>query len=117
MNKYRGDFPRDVFLGRAGEEAYVAGHAQALGWQLDRPVMVVVGVSTRTRSPPWAPGPGAAGLAGPLANASRQVAATVEREHRLGRLQPGVVTLVPVDLDAGAAAAHGSSTGSSGRTW
>ena len=43
-NKYRGDFLRDVFLGRAGEEEYVAEHAQAFGWHLDRPVMVVVAV-------------------------------------------------------------------------
>ena len=41
-NKYRGDFLRDVFLRRAGDEEYVAEHAQGLGWDLSRPVVVVV---------------------------------------------------------------------------
>ena len=39
--KYRGDFLRDVFLGRAGEEQYVAEHASGFGWTLERPVVVV----------------------------------------------------------------------------
>lgn len=41
-NKYQGDFLRDVFLRRAGEREYVEEHAQAFGWALDRPVVVVV---------------------------------------------------------------------------
>jgi purine catabolism regulator len=40
-NKYRGDFLRDVFLGRAGDERFVVEHARGLGWELDRPVVVV----------------------------------------------------------------------------
>ncbi len=40
-NKYRGDFLRDVFLGRAGDDAFVAGHARGLGWDLERPVVVL----------------------------------------------------------------------------
>ena len=40
-NKYRGDFLRDVFLGRAGEPGYVVEHAETFGWHLDRPVVVV----------------------------------------------------------------------------
>ncbi len=40
-NKYRGDFLRDVFLGRAGDEAYVVEHAEALGWNLTRPMLVL----------------------------------------------------------------------------
>ncbi len=39
--KYRGDFLRDVFLGRAGEAPYIAEHAAGFGWTLDRPVVVV----------------------------------------------------------------------------
>ncbi len=41
-NKYQGDFLRDVFLRRAGGEAYVAEHADTFGWNLRRPVVVVV---------------------------------------------------------------------------
>lgn len=40
-NKYRGDFLRDVFLSRAGEDAYVIKHAATFGWDLDRPMVVV----------------------------------------------------------------------------
>ncbi len=40
-NKYRGDFLRDVFLGRAGDDRFVVEHGRGLGWELDRPVVVV----------------------------------------------------------------------------
>ena len=40
-NKYRGDFLRDVFLGRAGDDAFVLEHARSHGWELDRPMVVV----------------------------------------------------------------------------
>jgi purine catabolism regulator len=40
-NKYRGDFLRDVFAGRAGADAYVVEHARGLGWELDRPMVVL----------------------------------------------------------------------------
>ena len=60
-NKYRGDFLRDVFLGRAGEDDYVAEHAQAFGWHLDRPVMVVVAVLDPDAIVALAPGPTSGG--------------------------------------------------------
>ena len=41
-NKYRGDFLRDVFLGRAGQQGYVLEHAEGFGWDLRRPLVVVV---------------------------------------------------------------------------
>ncbi|GAB3770176.1 PucR family transcriptional regulator [Nocardioides ginsengisegetis] len=40
-NKYQGDFLRDLFLRRAGDEQYVAEHADTFGWDLRRPVVVV----------------------------------------------------------------------------
>lgn len=40
-NKYRGDFLRDVFLGRAGDDAFVVDHARNLGWDLERPMVVL----------------------------------------------------------------------------
>ena len=78
-NKYRGDFLRDVFLGRAGEEVYVAEHAQAFGWQLDRPVMVVVAVLDPDAIAALAPGPEERrAWQDRFAHAWRQVAATVD---------------------------------------
>ncbi len=40
-NKYRGDFLREVFLGRAGDRDYVLEHAESLGWDLEGPMYVV----------------------------------------------------------------------------
>ncbi|WP_309646880.1 PucR family transcriptional regulator ligand-binding domain-containing protein [Nocardioides sp.] len=40
-NKYRGDFLRDVFLGRAGDRTYVVEHAASLGWDLEGPLVVL----------------------------------------------------------------------------
>ncbi|GAB2884710.1 PucR family transcriptional regulator [Nocardioides pacificus] len=40
-NKYRGDFLRDVFLGRAGDVDYVIEHSEGFGWDLDRPMVVI----------------------------------------------------------------------------
>ena len=40
-NKYRGDFLRDVFLGRAGDQTYVVRHAADFGWDIERPLVVV----------------------------------------------------------------------------
>src|SRR6478752_6341637 len=41
-NKYRGDFLRDLLLRRAVDPAYVAEHADTFGWDLARPMVVVV---------------------------------------------------------------------------
>jgi PucR family transcriptional regulator, purine catabolism regulatory protein len=40
-NKYRGDFLRDVFLGRAGDDAFVVEHAATFGWDIARPMYVI----------------------------------------------------------------------------
>ena len=40
-NKYQGDFLRDLFLRRAGDEQYIEEHTAAFGWDLRRPVVVV----------------------------------------------------------------------------
>lgn len=106
-NKYRGDFLRDVFLGRAGEAQDVAEHAEGFGWRLDRPVMVVVATLD----------PAALAVLGPdpedrrawqdrFANAWRQVAGAVDPSTASVAFSREVVTLVPVDPTAPAAAAH-----------
>ncbi len=40
-NKYRGDFLRDVFLGRGDDPAVLIEHAHTVGWELARPSVVV----------------------------------------------------------------------------
>lgn len=41
-SKYRADFLRDVLAGRAGGDERVIAHCGAFGWDLDRPVAVLV---------------------------------------------------------------------------
>jgi purine catabolism regulator len=41
-SKYRGDFLRDVLAGRAGSATDVTAHARSLGWDVTRPLVVVV---------------------------------------------------------------------------
>ncbi|ANS31577.1 purine catabolism regulatory protein-like family protein [Rhodococcus opacus] len=40
--KHRANFVRDLLLGRGGEHEHVVAHARTFGWDLDRPVVVVV---------------------------------------------------------------------------
>ncbi|MFI0349710.1 PucR family transcriptional regulator [Actinomadura sp. 9N407] len=41
-SKYRADFLRDILAGRAGDDDRVIAHCSGFGWDLDRPVMVLV---------------------------------------------------------------------------
>ena len=41
-SKYRGDFVRDLVTGRAGPAEQVVAHCASLGWDVDRPLVVVV---------------------------------------------------------------------------
>jgi purine catabolism regulator len=41
-SKYRGDFVKDVLIGRAGNTTAVVGHFHSLGWEVNRPVVLVV---------------------------------------------------------------------------
>jgi PucR family transcriptional regulator, purine catabolism regulatory protein len=60
-SKYRGDFLRDVLAGRAGPDDDLTGHARSLGWELDRPGVVVVAALDTEHGPPMS-----AGYQGPL---------------------------------------------------
>lgn len=107
-NKYQGDFLRDVFLRRAGDEEYVAEHADTFGWDLRRPVVVVVAEIDP-------PGPDEQ----PVARAVRRrwQERFTAAWHQVGRtVDPGipcvdfsseVVILVPVDPDASDGAVAG----------
>ncbi|HHU11581.1 MAG TPA: PucR family transcriptional regulator [Intrasporangiaceae bacterium] len=41
-SKYRAEFLRDALSGRAGRETEAIAHAESLGWNIDRPMVVVV---------------------------------------------------------------------------
>jgi purine catabolism regulator len=97
-NKYRGDFLRDVFLGRAGDAAYVEEHARTFGWDLRRPVVVVA-----AELDPEAPGetsPEARRWQERFASAWRQVTARLHAEVPAVDFSSQVVALLPVGDDA-----------------
>lgn len=41
-SKYQGDFLRDLVSGRAGDPGHTVPHCASLGWDIDRPLVVVV---------------------------------------------------------------------------
>ena len=96
-NKYRGDFLRDVFLHRAGGEAYVAEHAQAFGWDLGRPVVIVVAeLDPDAIEGAAAPGPQRRIWQDRFALAWRQVSERIDHEIASVDFSSEVVTLLPV---------------------
>ncbi|MDR7251398.1 purine catabolism regulator [Nocardioides sp. BE266] len=105
-NKYQGDFLRDVFLGRAGEEVDVAEHAEAFGWKLGRPVMVVVAVLEPDAVAAQGSAENRRAWHDRFAGAWRQVSASTDRSIASVAFSREVVTLVPVDPAQGVAAGH-----------
>ncbi|MGN6130013.1 MAG: PucR family transcriptional regulator [Nocardioidaceae bacterium] len=96
-SKYRGDFLRDVFLGRAGDQDYVIEHAASLGWDLAHPMHVV-----SAEIDPL--GPGEPPVSGRLRRtwqerfsaAWQQVCESVDRSIPTVDFSAEVVTLLPV---------------------
>ncbi|GLZ10564.1 CdaR family transcriptional regulator [Actinomadura sp. NBRC 104425] len=79
-SKYRADYLRDILSGRAGEDDRVIAHCAGFGWDLDRPVMVVVAeLDGRTRP---ADGPnGHSALGGDAARGGRSADERVAQER------------------------------------
>ena len=50
-SKYQADFLRDALAGRAGETEQVIAHAHSLGWDIGRPMVVVVAESDPSSTP------------------------------------------------------------------
>nr|WP_255429998.1 PucR family transcriptional regulator [Streptomonospora sp. PA3] len=57
--KYQGDFLRDLLAGRAGDDDHAVRHCASLGWDIDRPLVVVV---AELDAEPGAPVPAAGDL-------------------------------------------------------
>ncbi|MBF4762860.1 helix-turn-helix domain-containing protein [Nocardioides islandensis] len=101
-NKYQGDFLRDLLVRGVVEEAYAAEHAQAFGWSLDRPSVVVVAEidpqpreeepATREQKRAWQER---------FASAWRQVTNSLDPGVPTVDFSSEVVTLLPVDAGVG----------------
>ncbi len=96
-NKYQGDFLREVFAGRGREEHYLDDHTAAFGWELERPLVVLV-----AELDPPAPGEGPSrtqrrAWQERFSAAWRQVCATVGDGVAAVDFSSEVVALLPVE--------------------
>lgn len=95
--KYRGDFLREVFGGRGGDDEWIVEHAVGLGWDLDRPLVVVMG---ELDPPTGAESPVPAGVRrgwqDRFAAAWRQVLEAKDPTAAVADFSSEVVALVPV---------------------
>ena len=95
--KYRGDFLRDVFSGRAGNPEYVLEYAKGLGWNVQLPGVVIC---AELDPPPKAdsPVPGRVSRAWQVrfSAAWRQVIRSYDRSVPTADFSAEVVTLLPV---------------------
>jgi PucR family transcriptional regulator, purine catabolism regulatory protein len=98
-NKYQGDFLRDLFLRRAGDDRYVEEHADAFGWDLRRPLVVLVAELDPPRPGEDASGPQRRRWQDRFSAAWRQVTATLEKGVPSVDFSSEVVTLLPVADD------------------
>ncbi|WP_034271237.1 PucR family transcriptional regulator [Haloechinothrix halophila] len=96
-SKYRGDFLRDVFQRRAGNNQHVLDHAAGLGWNLNRPLVVLVAELDPT-DPAKQPAPARTQRAWQdrFATAWRQVLETRDRTIAVVDFSAEVVALLPV---------------------
>ena len=104
-NKYRGDFLRDIFLGRAGSAEFVREHVVGFGWDLSGPKIVLV--AQIDPPPPHQPSVSVEEQRHwqeRFANAWRQVSASVDRSIPIADFGSEVVAVLPSD-DAEKAAA------------
>ncbi|MFA1547567.1 PucR family transcriptional regulator [Actinomadura chokoriensis] len=79
-SKYRADFLRDILAGRAGGDDRVVAHCGGFGWDLDRPMMVIVAeLDGRPRGAGAAPEPDGKGRAKGAADADGRGRGAEER--------------------------------------
>ncbi len=102
-NKYRGDFLRDVFLGRAGSPEFVREHVLGFGWQLTGAALVL---AAQLDPPPPQEDP--TGLEQQrqwqerFANGWRRVVETVDAGLPIADFGSEVVAVLPANDDAAA---------------
>lgn len=97
-NKYRGDFLRDVLLGRAGSEEFVREHVAGFGWDLGGPSIVVVAqLDPQPAGEPSGTVEEQRQWQERFADAWRQVVGGVSRSVPVADFGSEVVTVLPAD--------------------
>lgn len=111
-SKYRGDYLRDVLFGAAGEAPAVVEHCASLGWDVDRPMVVVV--AELDPDDPQRPLPRAPiSLRSPqerFAAAWQQVMRTRDKAAPVVGFSSEVVALLPIEAGSKDAAAKAVDT-------
>jgi purine catabolism regulator len=97
--KYRGDFVRDVLLDRAGTAAEVSRHFETLGWNVARPLVVVV-AALDTLSPAAGDPSEVRSRQDAFSHAWASVVGRYDRSAPVVGFAQEVVALVPVEGDA-----------------
>ncbi|MGJ9423952.1 PucR family transcriptional regulator [Aeromicrobium sp. CF3.5] len=96
-SKYRGDFLRDVFGGRAGDNEYVLEHAEGLDWSFKLPAVVVSAeIDDAASSETAVSGPTKREWQRRFFTAWRQVLHAHDRRVPTADFSAEVVTLLPV---------------------
>ncbi len=101
-DKYRGDYLREVLTGAAGEADAVVEHCASLGWDLDRPLVIVVAeLDPEDIRRPAPPAP--ISLRSPqerFAAAWQQVVRARDKTAPVVGFSSEVVALLPIDISA-----------------
>lgn len=100
--KYRAEFLRDALAGRAGEPADAASHATSLGWDIDRPLVVVVAETDENDAESTRSTEEVRSLQDRFVRAWTQAVRSRDTSVAVGGFSQEVVVLLPVDPDADA---------------
>jgi len=99
-SKYQADFLRDALAGRAGKAEHVIAHAHSLGWDIGRPMAVVVAESDPSSTPAELAPEELRPLQERFATAWAQVVRQRDARAPVVGFNQEVVTVLGVPLDA-----------------
>ncbi|MBD3784910.1 MAG: helix-turn-helix domain-containing protein [Micrococcales bacterium] len=100
--KYRAEFLRDALAGRAGDPADTASHAASLGWDIDRPLVVVAAETDENDAESTRSAEEVRGLQDRFVRAWTQAVRSRDTSVAVAGFSQEVVVLLPVDADADA---------------
>ncbi len=98
--KYRAEFLRDALAGRAGDPAEAASHAASLGWDIDRPMVVVVAETDENDAESTREPEEVRSLQERFVRAWTQAVRTRDPRVPVAGFSQEVVVLLPVEQDA-----------------
>lgn len=109
-SKYRAEFLRDALAGRAGRRADALAHARSLGWDIDRPMVVVVAETDEDDEQTARPAEEIRALQDRFTRAWVRTATTRDATTPVMGFSQEVVALFPIDAAATREAVMGEVT-------